>query len=117
MNKKIFEFNGSADLYQLLIGTPEILKQIIAEAGGKSGRVEITCDDQLYLFGDVTTEFVNPEAFRPDYTIDDLRWGEVADLQFDGADEMMGQGVVKMSLRETRSHDWMDGDDAEVIGS
>lgn len=116
MTKKIFEFNGSADLYQLLIGTPEIIKQIISEAGGKSGRVEIVCDEQLYVMGPITTEVINEKAFGwPYYAKDDLRFGEVANLQFEGADEMMGQKYprhgsylnvngYKMRLRSLSEH-------------
>lgn len=121
--RKVLEFCGSPELLIALLYSDDVCQTIKSQvmASGKVSMFVFAEDDDLHRFGDATTEAVDSAAFeRPQYTVDDLRYGEKVenlDTQFDGADEMMGQGVVKMRLRETLSHDWMEGDDSEVVGT
>lgn len=115
--KKIFEFNGSAELLGRLLKESDMIDQIVSESGGGKVRMVV-------------------EVKRPALQVeDDLHWNEHHEARMDRIGQNGGDGLhyndpeyqkeiqryrnskpTEMHLRETRSHDWMEGDDAEVVG-
>lgn len=120
--KKVLEFMGSPEMLIALLYSDDVCQTIKDEVKA-SGKVS------LFMFAEEEPYFVpdnddititkTGEDIRPAVNLgepvqieDDLRFGESMEA-LDGRRE---PDAAHMNLRETRSHEWMEGDDDEVVG-